>query len=744
MDTYAALKEYFGHAQFRPGQERLIDAILSGRDVLGVMPTGGGKSICYQIPALLLPGLTLVISPLISLMKDQVSALRGNGIQAAFLNSSLSSEDFQETVREIHRGAYKLVYIAPERLDDPRFSALLRDHAVSLLAVDEAHCISQWGHDFRPSYLKIADLADKLPRRPVVAAFTATATREVREDITTRLRLRDPVCLVTGFDRPNLYFEVRRPANKTAATLKLVRERRGKSGIIYCATRASVERVCQRLQQAGIPATRYHAGLSDQERRANQTEFQYDRRPVMVATNAFGMGIDKSNVNYVLHYNMPKSLEAYYQEAGRAGRDGEPAECILLFSQGDVNTAKYLIANSGENEALTEEERELVRRRDLLLLDAMVGFCKTSGCLRRYLLDYFGQTSMERCENCGNCRTPFVETDVTREAQMILSCVRRVWDRLGYYVGPALIIRVLRGSKDQRVRELGLDELSTYGLMRALPRGTVREIVDHLQREGFLTVEPEHGTLRPTPRANEVLFHGQRVTMLRPVEAPEDGVEGKRRAGPEDEAEGKHPAVQAGPDEGLLVALKALRGRLAREAGVPAYLVFSNAALADMAAKRPRTPEEFLEVSGVGQVKASQYGETFLREITAYLDETERDEVEGKHRVEPENPEDEAQGKHQADPGDEAEGKRRADSASPDEGLLVALKALRSRLAREAGVPAYIVFSNAALADMAAKRPRTPEEFLEVSGVGQVKAAQYGETFLREIASYLDGAEGDA
>ncbi len=733
LHTYAALKEYFGHAQFRPGQERLIDAILSGRDVLGVMPTGGGKSICYQIPALLLPGLTLVISPLISLMKDQVSALRGNGIRAAFLNSSLSSEDFQETVREIDRGVYKLVYIAPERLDDPRFSALLRDRAVSLLAVDEAHCISQWGHDFRPSYLKIADLADRLPRRPVVAAFTATATREVREDITTRLKLRDPVCLVTGFDRPNLYFEVRRPANKTAATLKLVRERRGKSGIIYCATRASVERVCERLQRAGIPATRYHAGLSDQERRANQTEFQYDRRPVMVATNAFGMGIDKSNVNYVLHYNMPKSLEAYYQEAGRAGRDGEPAECILLFSQGDVNTAKYLIANSGENEALTEEERKLVRRRDLLLLDAMVGFCKTSGCLRRYLLDYFGQAAAERCENCGNCRTPFVETDVTREAQMILSCVRRVRDRLGYYVGPALVIRVLRSDKDPRIQEFGLDELSTYGLMRALPRGTIREIVDHLQREGFLTVEPEHGTLRPTPRANEVLFHGQRVTMLRPAETQEDEAEDKHRVEPEDEAEDKRragpagPATQAGPDEELLAALKALRSRLAREAGVPAYIVFSNAALADMAARRPRTPEEFLEVSGVGQVKAAQYGETFLREIAAYLDG-----AEDKHQAEPE---DEAQGKHQAVP---------ASSAGPDEGLLVALKALRGRLAREAGVPAYIVFSNAALADMAARRPRTPEEFLEVSGVGQVKAAQYGETFLREIASYLDRAEGDA
>ncbi len=610
MDKYDALKQYFGHTQFRPGQERLIDAILSGRDVLGVMPTGGGKSVCYQIPALLLPGLTLVVSPLISLMKDQVSALRENGVSAALLNSSLSPEDFQRTAREIGRGVYRLVYVAPERLDDPRFLALLRGRAVSLLAVDEAHCISQWGQDFRPSYLKIADFARRLPRRPVVAAFTATATRQVREDIAARLELRDPECLVTGFDRPNLYFAVRRPADKTAAALQFVRERRDKSGVIYCATRAKVEQVCAALQRSGIPATRYHAGLEDEERRANQTAFQLDQSPVMVATNAFGMGIDKSNISYVLHYNMPKSLEAYYQEAGRAGRDGAPAECVLLFSQGDVRTARYLIDSGGENEDLTEEERELIRRRDLARLDAMVGLCKTSGCLRRYLLDYFGQASPERCGNCGNCRAPAVETDVTREAQMVLSCVKRVRDRLGYYVGPALVIRVLRGGGDRRVRELGLDELSTYGLLRALSRDRVQALVDHLEQEGFLTVERAHGTLRLTQRAGEVLFHGERVTMLCPAAPPEGGTKGRRR---------RAPAAQAAPDDGLLSALKALRVRLAREAGIPAYIIFSNATLADMAAKRPRTPEEFQNVSGVGQVKAARYGQVFLEEIASYI-----------------------------------------------------------------------------------------------------------------------------
>ena len=614
MDKYLALKQYFGHTQFRPGQERLIDAVLAGRDVMGVMPTGGGKSICYQLPSLLLPGITLVISPLISLMKDQVSSLQSSGIGAVFLNSSLSSDEYRGACWEIGRGLHKLLYVAPERLSGEGFLSLMRDQTISLIAVDEAHCISQWGQDFRPSYLKIREFVDKLPRCPVLGAFTATATREVREDIIRLLGLKDPVNLVTGFDRPNLYFEVRRPADKTAAVLELVRARPGKSGIIYCATRANVERVCDCLKMSGVLATRYHAGLDEEERRANQSDFQFDRCPVMVATNAFGMGIDKSNVSYVIHYNMPKSMEAYYQEAGRAGRDGEPAECILLFSQGDVMTAKHLISTSGENEDLSQAEREQIRRRDLLRLGTMAGYCKTTDCLRNYILNYFGQDSTGKCGNCRNCRTNFVYTDVTREAQMILSCIKRVHSKLGYYVGATLIADVLRGSKSERIHTLKLDRLSTYGLMKGMSREAVRGCSEYLEREGYLVTEPEHSTLRPTDLAGEVLFHGRQVAMPRSVK----DTAGLRMKSSHKKttAASERPAA----DDGLLSALKALRSELARAENVPAYIVFSNATLTDMADKKPQTMAEFLTVAGVGQVKAARYGEQFLRKIAEYQD----------------------------------------------------------------------------------------------------------------------------
>ena len=473
MDQYEILKHYFGYDRFRPGQERLIRAILSGRDVLGIMPTGGGKSLCYQVPALMLPGITLVVSPLISLMKDQVTALRKAGVDAAYLNSTLSPDQIRLVYRRAYQGAYKLLYIAPERLSGEGFAALTQEMPVSLVAVDEAHCISQWGQDFRPSYLKISEFLHTLPRRPVVAAFTATATAQVRDDIAQRLELENPLCEVTGFDRPNLFLDVRSPQRKLPALLELVQERRGKSGIIYCATRSGVEKVCAALCQRGIPATRYHAGLDEEERQANQDDFQFDRRPVMVATNAFGMGIDKSNVSYVIHYNMPKSLEAYYQEAGRAGRDGEPADCILLYSAGDITTAKFLLENSG-NEELDEEEQEQVRRQDQARLQAMIGYCRTSGCLRGRLLDYFGQAHGPACGNCGNCRGEYQLQDITVPAQMILSCVHRVKGRLGYYVGKTLLVQVLRGSRNQRVTDLGLDQLSTYGLMSRLPAEQVR------------------------------------------------------------------------------------------------------------------------------------------------------------------------------------------------------------------------------------------------------------------------------
>ena len=502
MEKVEVLRQYFGFSSFREGQQTLIDAVLAGRDVLGVMPTGGGKSLCYELPALLLPGLTLVISPLISLMKDQVMALQNAGIPAGCIHSAMSVEELREAYRDTRFGAYKILYIAPERLLTDGFCALAQELEISLLAVDEAHCISQWGQDFRPSYLKILDFLQKLPRRPALAAFTATATAQVRSDIVRILQLQDPVTVVTGFDRPNLRFEVLRPQDKRRALLELLEERRDKSGIVYCATRKGVEQICELLQSSGFAASRYHAGLSPDERRQNQEDFICDRCTVMVATNAFGMGIDKSNVSYVIHCNMPKSVEAYYQEAGRAGRDGAPADCILLFSPGDITTAKYLILNQTENDELTDEERQAVQAQDLIRLEQMTGYCKTTGCLRGYLLDYFGQPHAPRCENCGNCQAEYDLQDLTREAQMILSCVVRVRTRLGYCVGTALLGQVLRGSRAARVRELGLEDLPTYGLMRDLPAGRIRELLELLEAGGYLQTDPVHGGAGPKPRPN--------------------------------------------------------------------------------------------------------------------------------------------------------------------------------------------------------------------------------------------------
>ena len=613
LNKYDVLKQYFGHSAFRDGQVELIDAVLCGRDAFGIMPTGGGKSICYQLPALMMDGVALVISPLISLMKDQVMALKNAGVSAAFVNSSLSSEQMKTVYRNIRAGKYKIVYVAPERLDGESFISLAQNLKISLVAVDEAHCISQWGQDFRPSYLRIVDFLEKLPQRPVLTAFTATATKQVQNDIERLLKLRTPLRITTGFDRPNLYFEVMRPKSKAATLQTLIAQHRGKCGIVYCATRSAVEKVCSALRGAGVSATRYHAGLSDEERRQNQENFLYDRAAVMVATNAFGMGIDKSNVGFVIHYNMPKSLEAYYQEAGRAGRDGEKADCILLYSAGDIQTAKFLIQNSGENEELTEEQRQTIVQKDYERLNAVIGYCKTTRCLRGYILDYFGQAHQESCGNCGNCRADFEVKDITAQAQMILSCVKRARDKLGYSVGATLIVRTLCGSADKRVLELGLDQLTTYGLMKGTHKSRVREFIEALETQGYLYTDPAHGGVELTPKAGKVLFRNENVKMA----IKESSVPEKQR--------GKK-ALSVGTEEenNLFTVLKALRFKLARQENVPAYIIFSNACLSDMAAKVPKNMAEFLEVSGVGEIKASRYGSTFLDEIAKYEGEKER------------------------------------------------------------------------------------------------------------------------
>ena len=595
------LRGVFGYTAFRGGQEALIDAALAGRDVLGIMPTGGGKSLCYQIPALMMRGVTLVISPLISLMRDQVMALKNAGVAAAYVNSSLSLNQIRLVYRNISGGMYKIIYVAPERLMTDGFLEAIRARHVDMVTVDEAHCISQWGQDFRPSYLKIVEFLKYLPQRPVVSAFTATATERVRQDIVAALELRDPLKVVTGFDRPNLRFEVRKPRQKPAELLELVGERRDKSGIIYCATRKTVEDVCQRLRDAGIAATRYHAGLPDQERHENQEDFLYDRAPVMVATNAFGMGIDKSNVAYVIHYNMPQSLEAYYQEAGRAGRDGAAAECILLYAAGDVQTAKYLIQHpSGEGD-LDPEEQARLQRQDLERLEQMVGYCKTQTCLRGYILDYFGQTHPDNCGNCSNCDTDFVEEDVTDIARDILTCVQRIYARLGYSIGLTGVIRVLLGSRDKRLLQMGLNELSLYGQLRSVGRERLRAIGESLETQGYLYTDPVHGGVSLTEEARAVLLEGKSVFLH------------VRR-------EQKAPALPkpTAADSDLYTALKDLRWKLSRQEGVPVYIIFSNASLEDMARKMPTTMEEFRTVSGVGTVKAQRYGEPFLQVIRAH------------------------------------------------------------------------------------------------------------------------------
>ena len=607
METAEILQRCFGYSAFRPGQEALIDGVLAGRDVFGIMPTGGGKSICYQVPALMLPGITLVVSPLISLMQDQVLALKSAGVPAAYINSTLSPAQTQAVYRNLLAGQYKIVYIAPERLDLSAFGNVAAKLNISFLAVDEAHCISQWGQDFRPSYLRIVNFIDSLPVRPVVGAFTATATQQVREDVERILKLRDPVRMVTGFDRPNLSFEVLHPERKEKELLDILSSRRSRSGIIYCSTRKKVESVCDTLRDHGYAATRYHAGLSEEERSTNQEDFIHDRKTVMVATNAFGMGIDKSNVSYVIHYNMPKSIEAYYQEAGRAGRDGSDAECFLLYSNGDITTAKFLINHASDNEEMDPAEQEIVRQQDLKRLDAMIGYCKTNACLRGYILEYFGQTHPEGCGNCGNCKGAFETVDITREAQMILSCIKRIYDKLGYWVGISTVARVLQGSKEKKLLESGLGSLSTYGLMKTTGGTEIREMAELLESVGYLLTEDTHKTVRLTARSSDVLYRGVQVQML-------------VRKEPEQATRTPAAVKLTAEDAELYDILRELRAELAKDANIPAYVVFSNATLQDMARKKPKTISEFRRVSGVGELKAAWYGRAFLNRIQEYLD----------------------------------------------------------------------------------------------------------------------------
>lgn len=601
-DKLSVLKEYFGHDSFREGQDRITDSLLGGRDVLGIMPTGAGKSICYQVPALMFDGITIVVSPLISLMKDQVSALVQSGVAAAYINSSLTHAQYLKVLQNTESGKYKIIYVAPERLCAPAFLGICRNLNIFMVAVDEAHCVSQWGQDFRPSYLKIPDFIDALNSRPVVGAFTATATGAVRDDIKTLLRLVSPLVVTTGFDRPNLFFSVMQPKNKSIELMKLIKERKNESGIVYCSTRKAVEEVCELLQKNGFAATRYHAGLDENERRRNQDDFVYDRATIMVATNAFGMGIDKSNVSFVIHYNMPKNMESYYQEAGRAGRDGRGADCILLYSAKDVRTNQFLINNSEPNPDLTEDEQEEVRRRDRERLKQMTFYCTTHKCLRKFILEYFGDKGPERCEKCSNCLSNHENTDITVDAQKIMSCVARTGQRYGKKV----ICDVLRGSKNERLISAGLSRQSTYGIMADCPEKRLRDIIDHLCENGYMTAQgDEYPILKLAPKSRRVLTGQETLRMM--LEIPQ-----KKKAAAAKDA----PLPPSG--EKLLAALKDLRKSLAMRQSIPAYVVFTDATLIDMCRLKPKTQEEFMEVSGVGQAKSQRYGEVFLAVIAEF------------------------------------------------------------------------------------------------------------------------------
>ncbi len=597
-NKFSVLKEYFGHDFYRVGQEQIVDSLLSGRDVLCIMPTGAGKSICYQVPALIFEGITIVVSPLISLMKDQVSSLVQSGVAAAYINSSLSPNQYAKVLQNAVAEKYKIIYVAPERLATREFLNVCEKVNISLIAVDEAHCVSQWGQDFRPSYLKITEFISSLSHRPIVGAFTATATDEVKADIARILQLHSPFMITTGFDRPNLFFGVEKQNSKPLKLLELVKERTGKSGIIYCATRKTVEDVCLLLLENGFSATKYHAGLSEDERRINQDDFVYDRKPIMVATNAFGMGIDKSNVAFVIHYNMPKNIESYYQEAGRAGRDGENADCILLYAPQDVRTNQFLIENTEPNPNLTEDEQLIVRKRDLERLKYMTFYSTTSDCLRHYILKYFGEKSSTYCGNCSHCLSNFETVDITIDAQKILSCIAKTGQRFG----KKMIIDILRGSKNARLLSLGLDKQSTYGLMSVQTEKRVRDIIDYLDEKGYIIVDnSEYPVLKLTSTSYDVL-HGNISLMMKIVKQQQKKI------------------VNTGSEvkATMLDELKQLRKKIASKQNVPAYVVFSDATLVDMCKKCPHTPDEFLEVSGVGKAKLDKYGKEFIDIIVEF------------------------------------------------------------------------------------------------------------------------------
>ncbi|MBQ2938449.1 MAG: DNA helicase RecQ [Clostridia bacterium] len=600
------LKKYFGYESFRPGQDQIISHILDGEDCLGIMPTGAGKSVCYQIPAMLLPGVTIVISPLISLMKDQVDGLNEIGIPATYINSTLTDSEYSQTIENILYNVYKIIYVAPERLNSDTFINLLNRLDVSMITIDEAHCVSQWGHDFRPSYREIANVILNLKKRPIVSAFTATATQIVKDDIINLLHLSNPFTLTTGFDRKNLNFCVEIPESKKDFIIDFIEKNSKDSGIIYCLTRKTVDNLYEGLLNLGYNVSKYHGGMSENARTKSQEDFTYDRTQIMVATNAFGMGIDKSNIRYVIHYNMPKDLESYYQEAGRAGRDGDNSKCILLFSRADIVTNKFLI------EQTTSDSNHKIEYDKL---NDIIDYCNTDKCLRKYILEYFDETpTFDDCNNCSNCLSEIETTDITLDSKKILSCIKRMNERFG----SGLVTDVLKGSKSAKIKSFGFDNLSTYGIMSEYTKDTIKDLIYFLITEGYIKcVGDKYPILVLDNSANDILFKDKQVLIKRKIE----------KIIPKNVATNSKEELDY--DNNLFEILRSLRKEIAEINGIPPFIVFTDVSLKEMSTYFPTNVENMLEISGVGVNKLEKYGNIFIETINKYVVENNI-EVQGR------------------------------------------------------------------------------------------------------------------